>query len=95
MERRSCFRRGASRSASRQAWGDGSERRSRSGQRDRAHVAGRQRSGCRRSLKARINDIHEKNLLPRNADRAFYDRIELITEALNTVYKSLGKASCS
>ncbi|HMS82063.1 MAG TPA: CusA/CzcA family heavy metal efflux RND transporter [Nitrospira sp.] len=43
-------------------------------------------------LKARVEEIHTKGLLP-NGLRIipFYDRIELITEALNTVYKSLGE----
>lgn len=43
-------------------------------------------------LKARIDGIHEKNLLPDGLRIVpFYDRIELITEALNTVYKSLAE----
>jgi cobalt-zinc-cadmium resistance protein CzcA len=41
-------------------------------------------------IKARIDDIHAKNLLPDGMRIVpFYDRIELITAALNTVYKSL------
>ena len=41
-------------------------------------------------IKARIEDIHAKHLLPDGLRIVpFYDRIELITEALNTVYKSL------
>lgn len=44
-------------------------------------------------IKARIEDIHAKHLLPDGLRIvSFYDRIELITEALRTVYKSLGKA---
>ncbi len=41
-------------------------------------------------IKDRIEDIHANNILP-NGWRIvpFYDRIELITAALNTVYKSL------
>lgn len=43
-------------------------------------------------LKARIDGIHAKNLLPDGLRIVpFYDRIELITEALNTVYKSLAE----
>lgn len=43
-------------------------------------------------IKARIEDIHAKHLLPDGLRIVpFYDRIELITEALNTVYKSLGE----
>jgi len=43
-------------------------------------------------IKARINDIHEKQLLPDGLRIVpFYDRIELITAALNTVYKSLAE----
>ena len=43
-------------------------------------------------IKARIHDIHEKQLLPDGLRIVpFYDRIELITAALNTVYKSLGE----
>ncbi|MGQ0557608.1 MAG: efflux RND transporter permease subunit [Nitrospiraceae bacterium] len=43
-------------------------------------------------LKARIDDIHAKHLLPNGLRIVpFYDRIELITEALNTVYKSLAE----
>ena len=43
-------------------------------------------------IKARINDIHDKHLLPDGIRIVpFYDRIELITAALNTVYKSLGE----
>ena len=41
-------------------------------------------------IKARIEDIHAKHLLPDGLRIvSFYDRIELITEALHTVYKSL------
>lgn len=41
-------------------------------------------------IKARIEDIHAKHLLPDELRiMPFYDRIELITAALNTVYKSL------
>jgi len=41
-------------------------------------------------IKARIEDIHAKHLLPDGLRIVpFYDRIELITEALHTVYKSL------
>ncbi len=41
-------------------------------------------------IKARIHDIHAKHLLPDGLRIVpFYDRIELITAALNTVYKSL------
>lgn len=43
-------------------------------------------------IKGRINDIHAKNLLPDGLRIVpFYDRIELITAALNTVYKSLAE----
>ncbi|MBL8053286.1 MAG: efflux RND transporter permease subunit, partial [Nitrospira sp.] len=43
-------------------------------------------------IKARIEDIHAKHLLPDGLRIvSFYDRIELITEALRTVYKSLGE----
>ena len=43
-------------------------------------------------LKARVNEIHAKGLLPNGLRIVpFYDRIELITEALNTVYKSLAE----
>lgn len=43
-------------------------------------------------IKARIEDIHVKHLLPDGLRiMPFYDRIELITEALRTVYKSLGE----
>ncbi len=43
-------------------------------------------------IKARIEDIHAKRLLPDGLRIVpFYDRIELITEALNTVYKSLAE----
>jgi cobalt-zinc-cadmium resistance protein CzcA len=43
-------------------------------------------------IKARIEDIHAKHLLPDGLRIVpFYDRIELITEALNTVYKSLAE----
>ena len=42
------------------------------------------------ALKARVEEIHAKGLLPNGLRIVpFYDRIELITEALNTVYKSL------
>ncbi len=41
-------------------------------------------------IKAHIDDIHAKHLLPDGLRIVpFYDRIELITAALNTVYKSL------
>ena len=41
-------------------------------------------------VKARIDDIHAKHLLPEGLRIVpFYDRIELIMAALNTVYKSL------
>ena len=43
-------------------------------------------------IKARIEDIHAKGLLPDGLRIVpFYDRIELITEALSTVYKSLAE----
>ncbi len=43
-------------------------------------------------IKGRIDDIHAKNLLPNGLRIVpFYDRIELITAALNTVYKSLAE----
>ncbi|MDH4153488.1 MAG: CusA/CzcA family heavy metal efflux RND transporter [Nitrospira sp.] len=43
-------------------------------------------------LKARMEEIHAKGLLPNGLRIVpFYDRIELITEALNTVYKSLAE----
>ncbi len=43
-------------------------------------------------LKTRVNEIHAKGLLPNGLRIVpFYDRIELITEALNTVYKSLSE----
>jgi cobalt-zinc-cadmium resistance protein CzcA len=43
-------------------------------------------------LKARIDDIHAKNLLPNGLRIVpFYDRIELITAALHTVYKALAE----
>ena len=43
-------------------------------------------------IKARIHDIHAKQLLPDGLRIVpFYDRIELITAALNTVYKSLAE----
>lgn len=43
-------------------------------------------------IKARIDDIHAKHLLPDGLRIVpFYDRIELITAALNTVYKSLAE----
>lgn len=43
-------------------------------------------------IKTRIEDIHAKHLLPDGLRIVpFYDRIELITEALNTVYKSLAE----
>jgi cobalt-zinc-cadmium resistance protein CzcA len=43
-------------------------------------------------IKARIQDIHNENLLPDGLRIVpFYDRIELITAALNTVYKSLAE----
>jgi cobalt-zinc-cadmium resistance protein CzcA len=43
-------------------------------------------------IKARIEDIHAKHLLPDGLRIVpFYDRIELIAEALNTVYKSLSE----
>lgn len=43
-------------------------------------------------IKARIEDIHDRNLLPHGLRIVpFYDRIELITAALNTVYKSLAE----
>ena len=43
-------------------------------------------------IKARIQDIHSGNLLPNGLRIVpFYDRIELITAALNTVYKSLAE----
>ncbi len=43
-------------------------------------------------LKARVEEIHAKGLLPNGLRIVpFYDRIELITEALNTVYKSLAE----
>src|SRR5262249_43865232 len=42
------------------------------------------------NIKARIEDIHAKRLLPDGLRIVpFYDRIELITAALNTVYKAL------
>ncbi|MDP3092271.1 MAG: CusA/CzcA family heavy metal efflux RND transporter [Nitrospira sp.] len=44
------------------------------------------------SIKARIDDIHRLHLLPDGLRIVpFYDRIELITSALNTVYKSLAE----
>lgn len=43
-------------------------------------------------IKARIEDIHARQLLPDGLRIVpFYDRIELITAALNTVYKSLAE----
>lgn len=43
-------------------------------------------------IKARVQEIHAKHLLPDGLRIVpFYDRIELITEALNTVYKSLAE----
>jgi cobalt-zinc-cadmium resistance protein CzcA len=43
-------------------------------------------------IKARIDEIHTKGLLPDGLRIVpFYDRIELITAALNTVYKSLAE----
>jgi heavy metal efflux system protein len=43
-------------------------------------------------IKARIDDIHRQHLLPDGLRIVpFYDRIELINAALNTVYKSLGE----
>ncbi len=43
-------------------------------------------------IKARIEDIHAKQLLPDGLRIVpFYDRIELITAALNTVYKALAE----
>lgn len=43
-------------------------------------------------IKARIDDIHRLNLLPDGLRIVpFYDRIELITAALSTVYKSLAE----
>ncbi|MCP9462046.1 MAG: CusA/CzcA family heavy metal efflux RND transporter [Nitrospira sp.] len=43
-------------------------------------------------IKARIEDIHAKGLLPNGLRIVpFYDRIELITAALNTVYKALAE----
>ncbi|HEX5645731.1 MAG TPA: efflux RND transporter permease subunit, partial [Nitrospira sp.] len=43
-------------------------------------------------IKARIEDIHAKRLLPDGLRIVpFYDRIELITAALNTVYKALSE----
>jgi heavy metal efflux system protein len=43
-------------------------------------------------IKERIEDIHANNILPNGWRIApFYDRIELITAALNTVYKSLAE----
>ncbi|THJ21889.1 MAG: efflux RND transporter permease subunit [Nitrospira sp. CG24D] len=44
------------------------------------------------SIKARIDDIHRLHLLPDGLRIVpFYDRIELITSALSTVYKSLAE----
>lgn len=43
-------------------------------------------------IKARIADIHARHLLPEGLSIVpFYDRIELIAAALNTVYKSLAE----
>lgn len=43
-------------------------------------------------IKARIADIHARHLLPEGLSIVpFYDRIELIASALNTVYKSLAE----
>lgn len=43
-------------------------------------------------IKDRIEDIHFKNILPDGLRIVpFYDRIELITSALNTVYRALGE----
>ena len=43
-------------------------------------------------IKSRINEIHNKHLLPEGLRIVpFYDRIELITAALNTVYKALAE----
>lgn len=43
-------------------------------------------------IKTRIDDIHARNLLPDGLRIVpFYDRIELITAALSTVYKSLAE----
>lgn len=43
-------------------------------------------------IKTRIDEIHAKHLLPDGLRIVpFYDRIELITAALNTVYKSLAE----
>lgn len=43
-------------------------------------------------IKARIDDIHRQHLLPEGLRiMPFYDRIELITAALHTVYKSLAE----
>ncbi|MEC4889359.1 MAG: CusA/CzcA family heavy metal efflux RND transporter [Nitrospira sp.] len=43
-------------------------------------------------IKTRIDDIHARHLLPDGLRIVpFYDRIELITAALNTVYKSLAE----
>ena len=44
------------------------------------------------SLKGKIDEIHQKNLLPAGYRIVpFYDRIELITAALRTVYKALAE----
>ena len=43
-------------------------------------------------IKSRIEEIHDKHLLPNGLRIVpFYDRIELITAALNTVYKALAE----
>lgn len=43
-------------------------------------------------IKSRIKEIHDKHLLPNGLHIVpFYDRIELITAALNTVYKALAE----
>ena len=43
-------------------------------------------------IKSRIEDIHDRHLLPNGLRIVpFYDRIELITAALNTVYKALAE----
>lgn len=43
-------------------------------------------------IKSRIKEIHNKHLLPNGLRIVpFYDRIELITAALNTVYKALAE----
>ena len=72
------------------SWGGGGERQTGSRHRHRPHAARRECPRSRAVDQGRIAEIHQKGILPDGLRIVpFYDRIELIKAALDTVYKAL------